>query len=88
MVLSFFPRQGSPSNAKYGFVSFKSHPEKFSVYYNVLQRFANYTTARTNKQNIQEYKKSYTDVTDIAEERGPSLDADSSSGNVYWIYSK
>jgi uncharacterized surface protein with fasciclin (FAS1) repeats len=50
----------------------KAHPEKFGVFYDLMQRFANYTAPVTNEKNEQEYKKSYNEVTDIAEERGPS----------------
>ncbi len=50
----------------------KANPDKYGVFYDLMQRFANYTAPRTNKLKEQEYKKSYIDVIDIAEERGPS----------------
>ena len=37
----------------------KNHPEKFGVYYDILQRFARYGTAKTDEQKRILYKKSY-----------------------------
>jgi uncharacterized surface protein with fasciclin (FAS1) repeats len=50
----------------------KANPDKFGLFYDMMQRFANYSAPRTNKNKEQEYKKTYNDVIDIAEERGPS----------------
>ena len=48
----------------------KENRDKFSVYYDLLQRFANYNTKRTINNEIQ-YQKAYTDVMNIANEEGP-----------------
>lgn len=50
----------------------KTNPDKFGLYYDLMQRFANYINPRTNELKEQEYKKSYNDVSNIAEERGTS----------------
>ncbi len=50
----------------------RAHLDKYGTYYDVLQRFANYTTSKVDEQNRVQWRKSYTDVFDLAEELGPS----------------
>jgi len=47
----------------------RENKDKFGVYYDVLQRFADYSTTRTVNKEIQ-YAKSYDLVSNIAEEQG------------------
>lgn len=47
----------------------RNNKEKFGLYYDVLQRFANYSTSRT-VDNQTQYEKSYDLVSNIAEEEG------------------
>jgi hypothetical protein len=47
----------------------RATPEKFGLYYDILQRFANYGTTRTINNQTQ-YAKSYDLVSNIAEEQG------------------
>lgn len=47
----------------------REHKDKFGLYYDILQRFADYSTTRTINNQIQ-YGKSYKLVSNIAEEQG------------------
>jgi len=49
-----------------------AHPEKYGLYYDLLQRFATYGNSRVDEQRNVEYKKGYELVFNLAEERGPS----------------
>jgi hypothetical protein len=50
----------------------KANPDKFGLYYDMLQRFATYGNARTDEQNRVQYRKGYDLIFNLAEERGPS----------------
>ena len=50
----------------------RAHPEKYGVYYDILQRFALYTNQKVDEQNRIQWRKSYDQIFDLAEERGPS----------------
>lgn len=50
----------------------RAHPEKYGVYYDILQRFAQYTNQRVDEQNRIQFLKSYDQLFNLAEERGPS----------------
>ncbi len=51
----------------------RAHPEKYGLYYDLLQRFALYTSQKVDEQNRIQWMKSYEDdVFNLAEERGPS----------------
>ncbi len=52
----------------------KNNPGKFSLYYDILQRFASYGNTKIDEQQRVLYKKSYDLVFDLALERGPSTD--------------
>lgn len=47
----------------------REHKDKFGLYYDILQRFANYSTSRIIN-NEKQYGKSYDLVSNIAEEQG------------------
>ncbi|HAH24200.1 MAG TPA: hypothetical protein DCL77_10680, partial [Prolixibacteraceae bacterium] len=47
----------------------REHKDKFGLYYDILQRFANYSTTKVVDKEIQ-YSKSYDLVSNIAEEQG------------------
>jgi uncharacterized surface protein with fasciclin (FAS1) repeats len=51
-----------------------AHPEKYGVYYDILQRFALYGNQRIDEQNRVQFRKSYDQIFNLAEERGPSTD--------------
>ena len=48
------------------------HPEKYGVYYDLLQRFGDYGSSRVTDEKTVEYRKTYDLVFDLANERGPS----------------
>jgi uncharacterized surface protein with fasciclin (FAS1) repeats len=50
----------------------RSKPEKFGLYYDILQRFARYGNQRVDEQRRVLFRKSYDLIFDLAEERGPS----------------
>jgi uncharacterized surface protein with fasciclin (FAS1) repeats len=50
----------------------RTKPEKFGLYYDILQRFARYHAPRTDEQRRVNFRKSYDLMFDLAEERGPS----------------
>jgi len=50
----------------------KERPEKFGLYYDILQRFATYPSTTVDEQKRVLYTKSYDLVYDLALERGPS----------------
>ena len=52
----------------------KDNPQKFGLYYDILQRFATYPSTRVDEQKRVLYKKSYDLISDLALERGPSTD--------------
>ena len=49
-----------------------SHPEKYGLYYDILQKFAAYTPAQVDDQNRVLHRKGYDLIFNLAEERGPS----------------
>lgn len=50
-----------------------AHPEKYGVYYDILQRFAGYGNQTIDEQNRVQFRKNYGDqIFNLAEERGPS----------------
>ena len=49
-----------------------ANQDKYGLYYDLLQRFANYTGQRVNEQREIEYRKTYDLVYDLAEERSSS----------------
>jgi hypothetical protein len=50
----------------------KAHPEKYGLYYDILQRFALYDGQRIDEQNRIQFRKNYDLIFNLAEERGPS----------------
>jgi len=50
----------------------RDNPDKYGLYYDILQRFAQYGNSKVDEQNRVEYRKSYDLVFDLAEELGPS----------------
>jgi uncharacterized surface protein with fasciclin (FAS1) repeats len=50
----------------------RSHQDKYGVYYDMLQRFADYTNQTVNEDKRVMYTKAYKTVLNIAEEQGPS----------------
>lgn len=48
-----------------------NNQDKYGLYYDILQRFAVYGNTRVNEKKEIMYAKSYTQVSNIAEERGP-----------------
>ncbi len=49
-----------------------ANPDKYGLYYDILQRFAVYGNQRTDEQGRVQYRKSYDLVFNLAHERGPS----------------
>lgn len=50
----------------------RANPDKYGLYYDILQRFAQYGNTKVDEQNRVLYRKSYDEIFDLAEERGPS----------------
>jgi uncharacterized surface protein with fasciclin (FAS1) repeats len=50
----------------------RAKPEKFGLYYDILQRFARYHSPITDEQRRVLHRKGYDLIFDLAEERGPS----------------
>ena len=50
----------------------RAHPEKYSLFYDIMQRFAQYGGQKIDEQKRVLYRKSYDLLFDLAEERGPS----------------
>ncbi|HKJ79407.1 MAG TPA: fasciclin domain-containing protein, partial [Prolixibacteraceae bacterium] len=50
----------------------RDNPDKFGLYYDILQRFATYGNARSDEQNRVLLQKGYEMVFNLAEERGTS----------------
>ncbi|MBN1416924.1 MAG: fasciclin domain-containing protein [Bacteroidales bacterium] len=48
------------------------HQDQYGLFYDLMQRFATYTTAGTDLQGRQLYSKGYSDISNIAAERGPN----------------
>jgi uncharacterized surface protein with fasciclin (FAS1) repeats len=48
----------------------RNHQDKYGVYYDLMQRFANYTNPSVSKDKRVMYNKAYTTVLNIAEEQG------------------
>jgi uncharacterized surface protein with fasciclin (FAS1) repeats len=63
-----------------------AHPEKYEVYYDLLQRFASYGNSRTDEERNVEYRKSYDLVFDLADERGPSTNTAIPAQNMWTAF--
>ncbi|MFN2396913.1 MAG: fasciclin domain-containing protein [Bacteroidales bacterium] len=50
----------------------RNNLDKYSVYYDILQRFAQYGNTKVDEQQRVLYRKSYEQLFDLAHERGPS----------------
>jgi uncharacterized surface protein with fasciclin (FAS1) repeats len=53
-----------------------ANQQKFGVFYDLMQRFANYTGQMVYKDKRIMYRKTYRTISDLAEEQGPSPSAD------------
>jgi hypothetical protein len=51
----------------------RNNQDKYGLYYDILQRFAQYGTTKVDEQQRVLYLKSYEQVFDLAHERGPSV---------------
>ena len=60
-----------------------AHPDKYGVYYDLLQRFATYGSQQTDEKRNVEYRKSYDLVFDLANERGPSTNTAIPAQNMW-----
>ncbi len=52
----------------------RDNPDRFGVYYDILQRFATYGNSKVDEQDRVLWRKGYDMVFNLAEERGTSLD--------------
>lgn len=50
----------------------RNNLDKYGLYYDILQRFAQYGTTKVDEQQRVLYRKSYEQLFDLAHERGPS----------------
>jgi len=50
----------------------KDHQDKYGLFFDLAQRFANYDTPVLNDQKERMYRKSYSEISNFADERGPA----------------
>lgn len=65
------------------------HQDKYSLFYDLMQRFATYTAAGTDKQGRKLYSKGYSSISNIAAERGPSYTSDQTPAymlNIFTVF--
>ena len=60
--------------------------DKYSLFYDIMQRFASYTTGAKDDQNRQLYTKSYTQVANIAMENGYKNSAPDNMLNMFTLF--
>ena len=60
-----------------------ANPDKYGLYYDILQRFAAYGGQKIDEQKRVLYRKSYDLVFNLAEERGPSTNTDVPPQNMW-----
>lgn len=60
-----------------------ANPDRFGLYYDILQRFATYGNTRTDEQNRVQYRKGYDLIFNLAEERGPSTNTEVPPQNMW-----
>lgn len=67
---------------------FIKHEDKYGVYYDMAQRFANYTSRKTLDPTSQTYvyKKSYDLIFNFAEERGPNTSSPNYFKDIWSIF--
>ena len=71
-----------PNLEKYLF----DHQDKFGVFYDMMQRFADYGNAKVGDNDELLYKKSYTTVFNIAEEQGPGTGDGWRMKDIFTLY--
>jgi uncharacterized surface protein with fasciclin (FAS1) repeats len=62
------------------------HQDKYGLFYDLMQRFATYNAAGTDKQGRKRYSKSYDDISDIAREEGPGPGQPTCLLNVFTVF--
>lgn len=63
-----------------------ANPNKFGLYYDILQRFASYGNQRIDEQKRVQFRKSYDLIFDLANERGPSTNTDIPPQNMWTAF--
>lgn len=61
----------------------RDNQDEFGLFYDIAQRFANYTNPGFNEDNERRYRKSYSQISDFADEWGP----ESGSAEAKMLYS-
>jgi uncharacterized surface protein with fasciclin (FAS1) repeats len=64
----------------------QENPDKFGLYYDLMQRFARYAPAGVDPQKRVLYSKNYDLVSNIADDRGPQTGAEQSMLRMYSAY--
>jgi uncharacterized surface protein with fasciclin (FAS1) repeats len=64
----------------------KANPEKFGLFYDMMQRFATYAPGGMDDQKRLLYVKSYFGISNIAEDKGPTTGTESSMLDMYTAY--
>jgi uncharacterized surface protein with fasciclin (FAS1) repeats len=64
----------------------RDHQDKYGVFYDMMQRFANYTNSTYDENDRIMYRKSYRTVSDIAEEQGPSTGNELRMKDMYTLF--
>jgi uncharacterized surface protein with fasciclin (FAS1) repeats len=65
------------------------HQDKYGLFYDLMQRFATYTTAGTDKQGRMLFSKGYSNISNIAAEKGPGYSSSQAPAwllNVYTVF--
>jgi uncharacterized surface protein with fasciclin (FAS1) repeats len=62
------------------------HQDKYSLFYDLMQRFATYTAAGTDQQGRRLYAKGYSSISDIASEEGPGSGQPTCLLNIFTVF--
>lgn len=62
------------------------HQDKYGLFYDLMQRFATYNAAGTDKQGRKRYSKGYDNISNIAREEGPGTGQPTSLLNVFTVF--
>lgn len=62
------------------------HQDKYGLFYDLMQRFATYTSAGTDKQGRRLYSKGYSNISNIASEQGPGVGQYTNQLNIFTVF--
>jgi len=62
------------------------HQDQYSLFYDLMQRFATYTASGTDTQGRRRYSKGYSNISNIALEEGPSTGQPACMLNIFTVF--